>query len=75
MNQAELFLKGGNPEFVLYGSDVATKSKLFVKNTVNLRSEIKMTHLRKLEDMIDKYYHSMIDGLIEAKKMMADFIG
>ena len=34
-----------------------------------------MSHVRKLEDMIDKYYHSMIDGLIEAKKMMADFIG
>lgn len=75
-------MKGGkyvilliSPEFVLYGSDIATKSKLFVKNTVNLRSEIKMSHVRKLEDMIDKYYHSMIDGLIEAKKMMADFIG
>ncbi|CAD8094525.1 unnamed protein product [Paramecium sonneborni] len=74
LQQAETFLKGGNPDFALYGSDLGNKTKIFLSNNGNIRHEIRMNYLRKLEDSIEKYLHQMVDSLQQSKKMIVDFI-
>lgn len=39
-----------------------------------MRQEIRQTYLKKLEEQIDRYVHSMVNDLTNAKKTIVEFV-